>query len=510
MEAVEVKTTDGALRGERTSAGVAVFRGIPYAAPATGERRYRPPAPVEPWSGVRDATQFGPAAMQGQRRAAAGVFAGAFGPADLGLSEDCLSLNVWTPATDGAKRPVMVWIHGGAFRMGTGASPGYDGTTLVRRGDIVLVTLNYRLGVLGFLHAPEIGSVNLGLLDQVAALEWVQREIEAFGGDPAQVTIFGESAGGKSVECLLAMPRARGLFRRAIAQSTYAPPMDPDAAAERARSLATRLGLAGLEDLRRVPAEDLLDADAQLLLETARGGAPGGAGPVVDGEILPSLPIDGVAAGAAADVPLLVGTTLDEARLFGAFAGGADAATLDESALTARVGDLVGPDADPTQVIALYRETLAAAVEPSEPADIVSAITTDKMFRQHSIRLASAQAGRQASTFMYLFGWKSRAMDGRLGACHGIELPFVFGTHDAPLGRLAGDGPDARRLAEAVQDAWLSFATTGRPTSPLLPEWPAYDDTDRATMLLGAESRRARAPFDEVRRWWDGRPLAAR
>jgi para-nitrobenzyl esterase len=489
-DSVVVKTSRGALRGERTADSIEVFRGIPFAAPPVGALRYRPPAPATAWDGVRDATRFGPAAMQGARQApTGGVFAGAFGPSDLGISEDCLTLNVWTPAADGAKRPVMVWIHGGAFRMGTGASPGYDGSTLVRRGDVVVVTLNYRLGVLGFLHQPEIGSVNLGLLDQVAALKWVASEIEAFGGDPDQVTIFGESAGGKSVECLLTMPSAAGLFRRAIAQSTYAPPMDPAASAARAEALVARLGLESPEGLRHVDADALLQADVELMMANP-GGATGGAGPVVDGDVLPTATVEALAAGRARGVPLLIGTTLDEARLFGAFAGGGGAAA----------GD-IGPD----ELVALYRKDLAERGEPNEPADIQSAISTDRMFRQHSIRVAATQSAPQPATYMYLFGWKSQGYEGRLGACHGIELPFVFGTHDAPMGLLAGNSEEARELGLAVQDAWLSFAKTGRPTSDRLPQWPPYNTDDRSTMVLDRESRVEQAPMEAIRLWWEGR-----
>lgn len=491
MDTIEIKTTKGALRGERTSDGIAVFRGIPYAAPPVGERRFAAPQPASPWDGTRDATRFGAAAMQGQRAAAGGVFTGAFGPAGLGVSEDCLTLNVWTPAADGARRPVLVWIHGGAFRIGTGGSPGYDGTTLASRGDVVVVSLNYRLGVLGFLYAPELGPANAGLLDQVAALQWVRDEIEAFGGDPDQVTIFGESAGGKSVECLLTMPAARGLFHRAIAQSTYAGPMDTESAAARTAALVRELGLTSVAELRAVDAGALLEADVAVLAANMAAAGAGAGGPVIDGDVLPAGPLTAIEAGTAATIPLLIGTTVDECKLF--------------SALGAGTND--GMDEEPARI---YRAALVERGERAEPADLAVAMATDRMFRQHSLRVAEAQADHQPDTYMYLFGWKSQGLDGELGACHGIELPFIFGTHDAPLGQLAGDTPEARALGQAVQDAWLAFARTGRPAAPDLPDWPAYERGRRATMYLDVDPHVEDAPLESIRSWWQGQTLASR
>ena len=242
--AVEVTVSCGTLRGSEVD-GVRAFRGVPYAASTAGAGRFAAPAPLGPWSGARDATRSGAACpqpsggMPGQEQ---NVFGELFGPSDLPMDESCLVLDIYTPAGGAAGKPVLVWIHGGAFRIGTGSSPMYDGTALARRGDVVVVAINYRLGVLGFLNLPEVGPSNVGLRDQIAALQWVRDEIAAFGGDPGNVTIFGESAGGKSVECLVASPLARGLFRRAIAQSTYDPPMDAGPAADAARALLADLG----------------------------------------------------------------------------------------------------------------------------------------------------------------------------------------------------------------------------------------------------------------------------
>lgn len=501
VSGVSVATGAGQLRGDREG-GCDVFRGVPFAAPPHGARRLAPPQPPDPWDGVRDATRFGFACPQGGTRGRSGVFGGLFGPGELETSEDCLTLNVWTPGCDGARRPVMVWIHGGAFALGTGASPTYDGRGLAERGDVVVVTINYRLGPLGFLYLPEIGAVNLGLLDQVVALEWVRDHIDAFGGDPAHVTVFGESAGGKSIECLLAMPRARGLFRRAILQSTYALPMDPEQGRQRSAGLLRELGLPAEhpERLRDVSVDDLLAANQQ----AAGGGLLGGTGPVVDGEIIPEHPPEAVRSGVASGVPLVIGTTRDESRLFGALAPGAS--ELDEEELRRRLADtLPGAARDPelaARAIEIYRRSLSERGVPAGPADVWFATNTDRMFRQHSIGLAEAHATHEPDVYMYLFEWPSPVYEGRLGACHALELPFVFGTLDGDLGTLAGDGPASRELSERMQGAWLAFAREGVPTHAGLPEWPRYEPGRRRTMVFGPQTAPREAPLEAERLLW--------
>ena len=531
MKTIDVTTTLGTLRGEQGD-GIAIFRGIRYAAPPVGENRFRSPQPAEPWDGVQDATSFGFGSVQGMRRqpaapppqpaAGQGGQAPAFGSlfgSEVETSEDCLFLNVWTPAADDAKRPVMVWIHGGAFRMGTGSSPSYEATRLATRGDVVVVSLNYRLGTLGFLAHPELGA-NYGLQDQVAALQWVQREIAAFGGDPDQVTIFGESAGGKSVECLLAMPSARGLFQRAIAQSTYDPPLDYEPSIRTTENLASELGVS-VADLRTVPLEKLQEAEMKSMMAAmaaaqaagagaggaaagaaSGGGIGGGGGPVADGEVLPTAPIDVISAGELAGIPLLIGTTLDESALFGAMAAGRGG-ELDDAALAQRLAATIAGREAPADLgqraAEIYRKVRESRGDDTSLTAISAAAQTDKMFRQHSIKVAEAQSAH-APTYMYLFTWQSP--NGRLGACHAIELPFVFGTFDAPLARLSGDAPEARALSEKVQDAWLSFAKTGKPEAAGLPEWPAYNTARRATMVLGATCEVEDGPMEDIRRLW--------
>jgi para-nitrobenzyl esterase len=505
-DTVEIPTADGALRARRDPDGLVRLRGVPFAAPPVGPLRFAPPAPVVAWDGVRDATRFGPVAVQAGLGASSTLGA-AFGVVgEMTTSEDCLTLNVWTPGLDDARRPVIVWIHGGAFRMGSGSSPVYDGARLARRGDVVVVTLNYRLGLLGFLASAELGVANCGLLDQVAALEWVQREIEGLGGDPGNVTIVGESAGGKSVECLLAMPRARGMFHRAVAQSSYGSPMGFDAADERARTIATHLGIGHgqMHRLRDVPLDRLLAAEAGV---AAAAGPPaigaGGGGPVVDAASLPVEPIEAIRQGHAAPVPLVVGTTLDEARLFAAMAPVPGSGDGDLGASLLR---LMGADTSDAalgeRAIATYRAARQQLGRTEAPDDLLVDALTDRMFRQQCLRFAEASVERGHDTYMYLFAWESPAAGGVLGACHAVDLGFVFGTLDV-ISAFCGDGPDAERLADQVQDAWLAVARHGSPATGALPDWPRYDLAHRPTMQLGRTCQVIEAPFDEIRRLWN-------
>lgn len=506
---VEVTVGGGTLRG-RESDGVRVFRGVPYGASTAGPRRFAAPEPVEPWSGVREATRSGPACpqptggMPGQEQ---NVFGELFGPGDLRMDEACLVLDVYAPAGGAPAKPVLVWIHGGAFLIGTGSSPMYDGSQLARRGDVVVVAVNYRLGVLGFLNLPEVGPCNLGLLDQIAALRWVRDEIAAFGGDPGNVTIFGESAGAKSVECLVASPVAAGLFHRAITESTYDPPMDATAAADAARAFLAELGVeAGdggidLDRLRSAPVEELIAAQNRRTLAAMGSGGGimaslGGWSPVVDGEVLVRHPLDAVAAGQAAEVPMVIGTTRDEAKLFTAMMP--MLAGMEDAGLPMMIGMLTGDPDGAEALVAAYRTSRGAG---TTAPDVFAAAMTDRMFRQHSLRLAEAKAGRQPDTWMYLFDWCGVGMDGAIGACHALEIPFVFGSLDSGLGRLAGEGPDAEALAATMQDAWLAFARTGDPSTPAL-AWPRYEPGRRATAAFGPVVEVRDAPLEGERLAW--------
>ncbi|MEV5887099.1 carboxylesterase family protein [Streptomyces sp. NPDC052020] len=478
---VTLPTTAGRIRGRREGE-VSAFLGIPYAAPPFGPRRLRPPVAPQPWTGVRDALVPGPSAPQpGYLPAMAGLLEEAAHP-----GEDCLNLNVWTPAPGraGGRLPVMVWIHGGAFRNGAGSLPSYDGARLAADG-VVCVTLNYRLGAEGFLLLDD-GTANLGLLDQIAALEWIRDNIARFGGDPDNVTLFGQSAGAIGITALMTMPRARGLFRRAITQSGAGHHSHPP---HIARRITERLAaLAGTEPTRdglaAVPPERLIAADQALSREIAQAADPGrwgesaGGGttvlPVVDGASLPERPVDALADGTGRDIDLLTGTTSDEFRLFLVPLGIAPRIT--DQVLH---GFLAGLGLDPAEAHEVY----AAARPGATPGDLLSAAMTDHAYRIPALRVAEARAAHGADTFVYEFTRPSPALDGALGACHMAEVGFVFGNLAGPL-----TGPGApRRLSDTLREAWITFARTGRPGTAggVLPHWPAYAGR-RSVMRLGA------------------------
>jgi para-nitrobenzyl esterase len=495
-----VETTSGKVEGT-TDGTVQVFRGIPYAATAAGEHRLRGPRPVQPWTGIRPGDEFGCWAPQNMPvTTLTGQMPGAQG-------EDCLTLNVWTSDVTG-RRPVMVWIHGGAFVSGSGVSSLYRGAHLAGRGDVVVVTVNYRLGILGFLAHADLAddeadgaAGNWGLLDQVAALRWVRDNIASFGGDPANVTIFGESAGGMSVSNLLAMPSARGLFRRAVVQSGPPNAVTMDRAEEVTAKLLAELGVASVAAVRDLPTEAILATQGALLADR-RAGLP--MIPVVDGSSIPRPPREAIAEGAASGVDLLIGTNRDEAKMFMV----ADPANRDpdEGVLHRRIEAIFRYNdvtLSPDDAIDAYREARGRRGNPTDPRELWSAIETDRMFRIGSIRAAEAQASH-APTYMYLFTWESPAMGGALGACHALEIPFVFGNLDLEtMDRFAGSGPAAQRLSDQMADAWVSFARTGDPNHSGIPDWPTYDRSRRATMEFGAVTVTVDAPYDEERRFWE-------
>ena len=489
-------TTGGLVRGTEHGAGLR-FAGIPFAAPPVGELRWRAPQPVEPWAGERDGGAFGFTAAQNPDMLTAFL-----GMEPEPQDEDCLYLNVYTPALDDAARPVMVWIHGGAFIIGSGSTPLYDGAALVHRGDVVLVTINYRLGAFGFLELgwldPELaGSGNLGLRDQVAALQWVRDNIAGFGGDPGNVTIFGESAGGMSVTSLLAAPSASGLFHRAIAQSGAAQMTATPAQAEASgRQVVEALGVSTADELRALDKDRVLEVQGSLVIAAMTDVEPmleqGIAvtlpfRPVGDGDFLPHDVLAAIRGGSAAGVPLITGTTREEWKLFSLM----DFQQVDAEVLRVRLQALTG-DAD--KVLAVY----ADLVDALPPKDAFTVIATDMVFRYPAVALGEAQLAQTDDVWEYVFDWATPAMGGMLGACHAIELPFLFGLASDPrVAGFLGDDPPVG-LADAMQDAWLAFARDGDPGA----DWPRYDLERRAVRAFDAESSVVDDPGADARQFW--------
>lgn len=499
--AAAVETGLGKVEGFEQG-GVRVFRGIPYARPPVGALRFRAPEAPEPWAGVRDATKYGPAAHQPP------LMLAALPGFDIGVqSEDCLYLNVYAPAgaRRGDRKPVLVWIHGGAFVIGAGSQSIYDASKLVRRGDVVVVTINYRLGVFGFLDLgqPDLATPNAGLLDQIAALRWVRDHVEAFGGDPGNVTIFGESAGGMSVGSLLGCPEAQGLFHKAVPQSGSTQAVhDHESAASVTAAILSGLGLESphVQKLREVPAETLVQVQqaVSMRLMLAGGAQLLPFQPVVDGRLLPRHPLDQIRDGLARDVRVLIGTTRDEWRLFGFM--DPQVRQLDAGKIAERIAQRL-PHADGAKIVAGYR----AARPDADWASIWLAIETDRVFRIPAIRTAEAQLRHQPGVYSYLFTWESPGFGGLFGACHAIEIPFLFGCLDLPgAENFVGKGPDAERLVERTMDAWLAFARSGDPSHPGLGEWPRYDTEKRSTMELGPRCGVLADPAGAERALWDG------
>jgi para-nitrobenzyl esterase len=492
----QATTRSGEVRG-REKSGVLLFAGIPYAAPPTGERRFRGPEREDAWSGVRDATRFGPAAPQPPGD-------GLVGNPNVRWDEaGCLTLNVTTPACDDARRPVLVWIHGGGFRSGQGAIPWYDGASFARSG-VVVVSINYRLGALGFAQLAEIGgsdyagSGSVGIQDQLAALRWVRENIAAFGGDPERVTIAGESAGGMSVGILLGVAGASGLFRGAIPQSGAAHHVaGAKDGAIVAAHFARALGAGSLAEILAAPAERILAAQVaveKLSRERVIADAAGLGGmpfmPVIDGRGIPEPPLAAVRRGDARGVNVLVGTNADEMTLFGV-------PEVDDAKLPRFASRYF---ADPEHALSAYRADYPGA----GPRELALAMATDHVFRIPAVRLAEAHQASGGRTWKYLFTWKSRAFGGRLGATHALEIPFAFNTLDRPgVDAMLGPGERPDALASVMHAAWTAFVKTGDPGCAAAGAWPRYGAA-REVMELGARVGLLRDPGARTRAAWDG------
>jgi para-nitrobenzyl esterase len=474
----------GTIRGTMLDK-VYAFKGVPYGAPTGGANRFMPPAPVPHWSGVKETIAWGPEAPQGPHTEIPEVAATI---PKTGTSEDCLHLNVWTNGLTG-KRPVMVWLHGGGFTSGSGSYTMYDGANLARRQDVVAVTLNHRVNSFGHLYLADIGGAkyantgNAGILDIVAALEWVRDNAAKFGGDPGNVTIFGQSGGGGKVSTLMAMPQAKGLFHRAIVQSgANLRGISRADATKTAQTLMDKLGVKTVEELQVVPMERLVDAT--LNTQGLR------LGPVVDGHVLPDGPFDPTAPALSANIPLLIGSAEFEVNFF----PNAKFDPLDAAALHASFKQATrASDADVDKLIAVYKKG-----RPDFSNLDLSQVVASDNFRAGVITEAERKAAQPAPVYLYFFRWRSPVHDGQLKAFHTLDIPFAMGNVDEAK-TMTGTGQDRYALQDKMNGAWAAFARTGNPNHSGLPNWPAFNSTQRATMIFNNKCEVMNDPYGAER-----------
>ena len=491
-----VKTSSGSVRGY-SNRSVTKFKGIPYAEPPIGNLRFKPPVSIKPWDDIRDATKYSPVCPQ-PPSALEEMFSDPFPQNEA----DSLTLNIWTQKLNDEKRPVMFFIHGGAFRTGSGRA--LDGSRLVLRGDVVVVSINYRLGPFGFLYMPDVPdtSANIGLLDMVEALKWVRENINRFGGNPEEITIFGESAGAFAVHSLLATPSAKGLFKRAIVQSGYVTNFScqPSTGIKVYETLTERLRIekGDIESLRKLPYEKIIEKLASF--ENA-GQDVLSFTPTIDEDTLPENPYEAVKNGFAKDIDLFVGSNFDETKLWSVWVSGEDDFT--EERLERRVNGIMRlinqNEIKSKELIEVYKNLRKT------PKDIFDAINTDYQFRIPSIRLAEAQSQHNKNTYMYLFSWKTPWEGGKYGAMHALELSFVFGILlDRDVGIFPRKTKETLELSEKMMDAWINFARSGNPNHKNIPELPPYDQEKRATIIFDKEVSIQQDPFGNERISWEG------
>jgi len=488
-----------------TSPGVIKFKGIPYAEPPINGLRFKPPIPRKPWKGTLDATKFGPIAPRPE-------FLYKLPGSHYEQSEaECLNLNIWTPNIDEKLRPVMLWIHGGGFFTGSGAH--FEGSNLALRGNIVIVTINYRLGPLGFLYIPD-ETANVGLLDQIAAIIWVKENIQAFGGDPNDITIFGQSAGAISVCILLTMPAAKNLFQRVIAQSGPPLPADfkPSSRIEATNNLMTNLGVksGNIEDLRKIRTEKITEVHSELLksmdiLDYLSFNLPY-FGPVIEKNTLPTHPLEKFKKGFESDSEFLIGSNLDEATTY--TATDPNLAMIDDKILVKQTQIYLSAlDKDinlADKLINLYKNNNGKR-KLNTPRKVFDAICSDYAFRIPSILYAELHSRFQKKTYMYLFKWRTPLDNGKYGATHALEVPFMFGNlpeKDERLHIFPKKNEITERLSNNMMDYWVSFARNGDPNCEGLSKWPSYRADKRSTMIFDTKSEVINAPFEYERVAW--------
>ncbi|MHA1239152.1 MAG: carboxylesterase/lipase family protein [Promethearchaeota archaeon] len=492
---LKIETEYGKIQGY-IDKDIKVFKGIPYAEPPINQLRFDPPREKEPWNNVLVANKFGVSSFQGPD-----IAKGLFGQLTEQEEDNCLTLNIWTPETDDKKRPVMLWIHGGGFIYSGSSKAIYDGTLLADRGNIVVVTINYRLGIFGFLNIPNITS-NVGMLDQVAAIKWVKSNIEHFGGDPDNLTIFGESAGAYSVVTLMTMPAAKGLFHRAIAQSPYI--FEPEPTIRTTKNVMKRLNLEfdDIDVLRKLPAKKLNSIQNEYISDMV--GTPesfySNFRPSIDNESIPQHPFKALTEGKAKDIDLLIGTNQDEATFFTFF--DPNFKELKEEGLNSQIKmelDRLAFGSNTDSFIEQYTKIRKGKM-PIDPIDIYNAIFTDLYYRIPAIKTAESQLTHNSNIFFYLLNWCSPTFK---SACHSIDLPLTFGYFNPIVKDFVGNLKAANIVSNKMMDAWINFATLGDVNINTIPEWPRYELENRSTMIIGPEFKVVKDPFGNERKLWE-------
>lgn len=514
---VIAETSFGKIRGIENR-GIKIFKGIPYGANTSGANRFMPPADPASWAGVRDALEYGHSCPQNDPSVAKAtpktapstpglingpsIYKALDVPGDkpTGEGEDCLVLNVWTPAlNDGRKRPVMLWLHGGGFGSGSGSTLGWDGTNLCLRGDVVVLTINHRLHALGFANFSEFSSDfaasgDVGMMDIIHALKWVRTNIAQFGGDPNTVMIFGQSGGGRKCETLLAMPSAKGLFHRAAIESGVAIlVVDRRDAIRVSELMLAKLCISknNVHQIQRLPVDQIMTAAHAIFREAGKGGTNlVGFAPTVDGLILPQHPFHPKASPVSSDVPIMIGSTRTEQT---GLTTDATLWHLDETGMQLQVNKLIGDQSG--EMIDMYRKHNPGAT----PSDIFFLIASDYKYGAPTMKIAERRAElRKGPVFLYYFAWETPVQGGLLKSPHNLEWPFAFDNAKI-CANLTGGGPDAMALADKVSDTWIAFARTGNPNNSKIPHWPEFKTSDRATMVINNESKVVNDPLQEQR-----------